>query len=84
MAAMNIDVHVSGGGSIVGGEVREDAATVARCTICAREVDVAASLGKDAYACAACLRDRLDAMSIARFRLRDGRNSKLPWGKVTA
>jgi len=78
-----IDVHVSKGGSIVQGEVRADATAVAHCTLCAKEVEASVSLGPGAFACAACLRDRLDALSVARFRLRESRSGSLPWGKVT-
>jgi hypothetical protein len=78
-----IDVHVSRGGSIVEGEVRADPTLVARCALCAREVDAAATLAKGELACAACLRERLDAISVARFRLRESSSGSLPWGKVT-
>lgn len=78
-----IDVHVTGGGQIIGGELRVDASALARCTICAREVEAAAAIGGEAFACASCLRERLDALSIARFRLRESRSGSLPWGKVT-
>ncbi len=77
-----IDVHVTGGGQIVRGELRVDADTHARCTLCTRDVEAAAAIG-DGFACAPCLRDRLDALSIARFRLRESRSGSLPWGKVT-
>jgi hypothetical protein len=77
-----IDVHVSQGGSIVGGDVRPDPKLVARCTVCARDVESSASLGAGAFACAPCLRERLDALSVARFRLRES-GSGTPWGKVT-
>ena len=80
---MSIDVHVSGGGSIVGGELTQDAATVARCSICAREVEASAAIGENRFACANCLRERLDALSVARFRLHETRKS-IPWGKVTS
>jgi DNA-directed RNA polymerase subunit RPC12/RpoP len=78
-----IDVHVSKGGRIERGELIADAQTVARCTLCGREVDAAASLGDRGYACAPCLRERLDALSVARFRLRESKSGALPWGKVT-
>ena len=77
-----IDVHVSQGGTIVGGEVRVDANVVARCTVCGRDVESAASLGPGGFACAPCLRERLDALSVARFRLLES-GSGTPWGKVT-
>lgn len=81
---MSIDVRVTGGGTISNGELRVDTSTVARCTLCAREVEASASIGEGISACAACLRDRLDALSVARFRLRrESHSGSLPWGKVT-
>jgi hypothetical protein len=77
-----IDVHVSQGGSIVGGEVKLDARLVARCTLCGRDVESSASLAGGQFACAPCLRERLDALSVARFRLKES-GSGTPWGKVT-
>ena len=77
-----IDVHVSEGGRIVGGEVSLDARTVAHCNLCGREVESAASLAGGQFACGPCLRDRLDALSVARFRLKESGN-RTPWGKVT-
>ena len=78
-----IDVHVSRGGSIVGGVLEPNGELVARCSLCAKEVEASASIGPNATACAPCLRDRLDALSVARFRLRESRSGSLPWGKVT-
>jgi membrane protein len=80
---MSIDVHVTGGGTISNGELRADTTAVARCTLCAKDVEAAVALGANGSACAACLRDRLDALSVARFRLRESRSGSLPWGKVT-
>ena len=77
-----IDVHVTGGGTILNGEVKEDGKTVARCALCAKDVEASAAIGA-AFACAPCLRDRLDALSVARFRLQQSRSGSLPWGKVT-
>jgi hypothetical protein len=77
-----IDVQITGGGTITNGELRVDAATKARCGLCSRDVEAAAAIGSG-HACATCLRERLDAISVARFRLRESRSSSLPWGKVT-
>jgi hypothetical protein len=77
-----IDVHVTGGGTISNGELKIDSGTHARCGLCARDVEAAAAIA-ETFACANCLRERLEAMSIARFRLRESRTSSLPWGKVT-
>ncbi len=78
-----IDVHVTGGGSIVGGVLEPNAELAARCSLCEKQVEASASIGPNATACAPCLRDRLDALSVARFRLRESRSGSLPWGKVT-
>ena len=79
----SIDVQVTRGGRIQGGEVVTDAQMVAHCALCKREVEAAALLADTRYACANCLRERLDALSVARFRLRESGSSSLPWGKVT-
>jgi hypothetical protein len=80
---MTIDVHVTGAGTISNGELRIDPKAAARCTLCGRDVEASASLADAATACAPCLRDRLDALSVARFRLRESSSGSLPWGKVT-
>jgi hypothetical protein len=77
-----IDVHVSQGGRISGGEVTADSRTIARCTLCGRDVESSASLTGGQYACAPCLRERLDALSVARFRLKES-GTGTPWGKIT-
>lgn len=77
-----IDVQVTGGGTIRNGELKIDSSTNAKCGLCAQEVEAAAAIA-GTMACAQCLRERLDAMSVARFRLRESRTSSLPWGKVT-
>lgn len=77
-----IDVQVTGGGTISNGELKIDSSANARCGLCARDVEAAAAIA-GTFACANCLRERLDAMSVARFRLRESRTSSLPWGKVT-
>jgi hypothetical protein len=81
----NLDVQVTGGGTITNGELRPDPTAIARCSLCARQVDASVAIGHGATACAPCLRDRLDALSVARFRLgpSPSRSSSLPWGKVT-
>lgn len=77
-----IDVHISQAGSIVAGELRTDPTTVAKCTLCGRDAEAVAAIG-NGTACATCLRERLDALSVARFRLCEPKSSGTPWGKVT-
>ncbi len=79
---MSIDVLVTGGGTISNGKLSADPSAVARCTVCSKQVEAAASLGPGLTACAPCLRDRLDALSVARFRLQES-GGPIPWGKVT-
>jgi hypothetical protein len=81
---MSIDVQVTSGGTISNGTMAADPTTVARCSLCSKEVDVSVAIGPDRTACAPCLRDRLDAMSVARFRLHTSAEPRsIPWGKVT-
>lgn len=81
---MSIDVQVTGGGTVKNGAVNVDPTMKASCSLCSKAVDVAVTIGPDRTACAACLRDRLDAISVARFRLQDSSAPKsIPWGKVT-
>lgn len=80
---MSIDVHVTKGGRIERGELVPDADIVAHCTLCDRDVESSAALAGGGHACAPCLRERLDALSVARFRLRESKSGSLPWGKVT-
>ena len=80
-----IDVRVTGGGTISNGQLELDSNAVARCSQCQRDVAATAALAEGATACAACLRERLDALSVARFRLAEtgASTGSLPWGKVT-
>lgn len=80
-----IEVRIGGRGRVVGGEVEESERTRAACSLCGVEVEAVASVGAPdaaAFACAGCLRERLDALSVARYRLR-GPGAGLPWGKVS-
>jgi len=82
---MSIDVQITGGGTVTNGTVNIDPTTKATCSLCSKPADAAVGIGPDRTACAACLRERLDALSVARFRLQDttGPKSSIPWGKVT-
>lgn len=81
--AAGIEVRVHERGVVRGDEVREDAATRAACGLCGREVDSVAAVTADVFACATCLRERLEAMSVARWRMKELRPQGLPWGKVS-
>jgi hypothetical protein len=79
----NIDVRVSEVGHITNGETTRDANVRAMCVLCNEKVEATADIGAAGHACAACLRARLDALSVGRWRLRDSEDSRLPWGKAS-
>ena len=81
-----LEVKVAGCGHVRGGSTKQDPATEARCDLCAKSVDVVASVTPDAsgpFACKACLRDRLEAMTVAAWELRQPGERGLPWGKFS-
>jgi hypothetical protein len=83
---MDIEVRVAGRGIVRGDQAQVDAATKAMCSLCGTESDVVSAMNAQdgsasLFACPNCLRVRLDAMSVARYRMREG-GSGLPWGKV--
>lgn len=79
-----IEVRVAGRGRVRDGADTVDPATEARCDLCGADAPEVASVAADTFACASCLRRRLEAMTVARYVLRedDGRGS-LPWGKIS-
>ena len=80
---MAIEVKVAGRGSVRDGKRTIDASATARCDLCATDVDVVVSVTPEAkgpFACKACMRSRLEAITVAVYELREG--SGLPWGKV--
>jgi len=87
---VEIEVKVAGVGVVVGDEARLDAGTAARCDVCSADVGMVASVpgaGGAIDACPDCLRGRLDAMSVARWRLQQQSGEaggRLPWGKLTS
>lgn len=83
---MDVEVRVGGHGVVTGEEARAAADTEARCDLCDDARDAVASLSATGvgapYACPDCLRGRLEAVSVARWRFRA--SSGLPWGKLTS
>ena len=80
----SIEVRVGGRGSVRDGIKKVDAAMKARCDLCASDSDVVVSVTSEAngpFACKACMRGRLEAVTVAVYELREG--SGLPWGKVS-
>jgi hypothetical protein len=81
----NIEVRVTGKGAVVDGQKSVDASTKASCDLCQQETDVVASVsvsGGQPFACKDCLRQRLEAMTVSSWMLREPSNA-LPWGKVS-
>jgi hypothetical protein len=80
----DLTVVVAGRGVAAGDALREDGGAQARCDLCGNTVDavarVAASSGTVGL-CTACLRSCLEAITIARYRFREG--VKIPWGKMS-
>ncbi|MCA9518238.1 MAG: hypothetical protein KC635_25050 [Myxococcales bacterium] len=79
-----IEVRVHGAGVVNGDAVKIDEATEGLCSVCGGEADAVASLSPGTFACADCLRARLDAVSVARWRLKANPQGGLPWGKLTS
>jgi hypothetical protein len=78
-----IAVKVDARGKVEDGRKSIEANTVARCDLCDQIVDAVASVAADAYACKVCLRQRLEAITVALYELREPGTSGLPWGKVS-
>ena len=80
----SLEVRVAGRGSVRDGKKTVDASTKALCDLCNAPSDVVVSVTPEAngpFACKACMRGRLEAITVAVYELREG--SGLPWGKVS-
>ena len=77
-----IEVRIAGKGVVRGEEIESNEATVARCHLCGEDCDLVASLTAEVDACRDCLRARLDASSVAAWRLREPSKAGLPWGSI--
>lgn len=81
-----IEVKVSGRGSVRAGEAHVNPSTDARCDLCGESADVVVSVTAEAngpFACKACLRGRLEAITVAVWELRQPSDQGLPWGKFS-
>ncbi len=78
-----IAVKVDSRGEVRDGRKTVATTTTARCDLCEQVVDAVASIGADTYACKVCLRQRLEAITVALYELREPGTSGLPWGKVS-
>jgi hypothetical protein len=80
-----IEVRVTGKGAVVDGQKSADLTIKASCDLCQQESEVVVSVsvsGGQPFACKDCLRQRLEAMTVSSWMLREPSNS-LPWGKVS-
>ena len=81
-----IEVRIGGRGNVRDGAVTRDKAQAARCDLCDQDADMVVSTTKAGgapFACKACLRGRLEAMTVGTYLLREPEDPGLPWGKVS-
>ena len=86
MTTAKIEVRIAGRGFVRAGAKSQDAATEAVCDLCRSAADSVVSTGVDGgkpFACKACLRARLEAITVATWELRGPEAGGLPWGKVS-
>lgn len=86
MKQQNVEVRIAGKGSVRDDAPSPDAAQAARCDLCGEDCDAVASTsptGGAPFACKACLRMRLEAMTLGAWLLRSPTEGGLPWGKVS-
>lgn len=80
-----IEVRVNGRGVAAGDDLQVDVSVRAACDLCSKELDAVVGIGPASgpavFGCAECIRERLGAISVAKWRLQDGH--KTPWGKVS-
>lgn len=87
--AATIEVRIAGRGVVRDGQKTAELATRAHCDLCATDVDAVASVTAAAggpFACKECLRQRLEAMTVATWMMREPERAAaggLPWGKVS-
>ncbi len=82
----SIEVRVAGRGRVRDGHATHEASQEARCDLCSESVDSVVSVTVDAngpFACKACLRGRLEAVTVAAWELREPSDRGLPWGKFS-
>ena len=83
---MSIEVRIGGRGSVRDEVATKNDSQIAHCDLCSHDVDAVASTspsGAGPFACKACLRGRLEAMTVGTWLLRNPGEAGLPWGKVS-
>jgi hypothetical protein len=76
-----VTVIVHQRGRVEGSQVIEDPSIEALCDACGGTPEVVMVLAGQRI-CKGCMREALDASSIAKYRLTES-SSGVPWGKVT-
>lgn len=82
--ASTIEVRVAGNGTVRAGTKALDPETKAHCDLCDTDDEVVVSTSTEGgapFACRSCLRQRLEATTIAMYELRN--SAGLPWGKIS-
>jgi hypothetical protein len=80
-----LEVRIAGKGSVRNEAPTANPNQVAHCDLCGADSDAVASTNEDAsqFACKACLRGRLEAMTLGAWLLKSPTESGIPWGKVS-
>ena len=81
-----VEVRIAGLGRVCAGEAERDPKAEAICDLCGEEADAVASVSHQPdgpFACKACLRSRLEAITVASWELRQPGEGGLPWGKFS-
>jgi hypothetical protein len=85
MTKSAVEVRVHGRGTVRGTTPHADTSVEARCDLCAGVVDAVVSLspaGQAPFACKACLRERLEAVTVSQWLFQEP-GTGLPWGKIS-
>ena len=81
-----VEVRIAGKGSVRDEVPTGNASQAAHCDLCGEDSDAVASTtaaGEGPFACKACLRKRLEAMTLGAWLLKSPTEGGLPWGKVS-
>lgn len=92
----SVEVRIAGRGSVRDEVATAKADQIAHCDLCGQDCDAVASTtrrgdappgsgaaAEGSFACKACLRSLLEAMTLGAWLLRSPAEGGLPWGKVS-
>ena len=86
MSQSSIEVRVQGRGTVRDTRPTVDEKTEARCDLCGKVADAVVTVAADGrapFSCKSCLRERLEAITVGLWMLREPGASGLPWGKIS-